>query len=105
MWRTVVFVKPRSANSFAAMSSSSARRLVAVAAGESVSVMLAAHGDDLAGQVGRVVAGQEDHHVGHLPRFGGPSEGLTLLELGEQVLGGDLGQERVHREARRHRVD
>ena len=47
----------------------------------SASGMLAAHGDDLAGQVRRVVAGQEHHHVGDLPRLGGPAERLALLEL------------------------
>ena len=67
--------------------------------------LLAAHGDDLAGHVRRVVAGEEDHHVRDLPRLGGPAERLALLQLGEQLVGGDLGQERVHRQARADRVD
>src|SRR3954447_10829817 len=101
MSRTVVFLKPRSANSPAAMSSSSSRRVVVVVA----SGMLRARGDDLTGEVRRVVTGEEDHHVGHLPGFGCPTERLTLLELGEQLVGGHLGQERVHRQAGRDGVD
>src|SRR5687768_14540568 len=97
MSRTVVFLKPFSANNPAAMPSSSDRR-VAVAC--VASGMLAAHRNDLTGEVRRVVAGQEDHHVGDLPRLCGPTERLALLELGEQLVGGDLGEERVHRQAR-----
>ena len=41
--------------------------------------MLAADRDDLAGQVRGVVAGQEDHHVGDLPRLRGAAERLALL--------------------------
>ncbi len=65
----------------------------------------ARHRHDFAGHVGRVVARQHDHDVGHLPRLGSAAEGLARLEFFEQAVGGDLGQERVHGEARRHRVD
>src|SRR3954469_9150721 len=75
MSRTVVFLNPRSANSFAAMPRSSSRRVVEVAA----SATLAADRDDLTGEVRRIVAGQEDHHVGDLPRFGSAAERLALL--------------------------
>ena len=56
--------------------------------------MLRAHGDDLAGEVGRVVAGEEDHHVGDLPRLGVAAEGLALGQLAEQLgaAGVDIGQ-------------
>ena len=53
-------------------------------------------GHDLAGHVRGVVTGEEGDHGGDLPRLGGPAEGLPLGELVEQVVGGDLGQERVH---------
>src|SRR3954464_14315240 len=94
MSRTVVLPKPFSANRRAAIARSSLRLfsgrdpsvVCAVTSG-----LLAAHGDDLAGHVGGVVAGQEDHHVGDLPRLGGATEGLALLELGEQLVGGHLG--------------
>jgi len=38
--------------------------------------MLAAHGEDLTGHVGRVVAGQEHYDVGNLPRLGVAAERL-----------------------------
>ena len=34
--------------------------------------------DDLAGHVAAVVAGEEDDHVGDLPRLGGAAERLAL---------------------------
>ena len=46
--------------------------------GAARSGVLAADGDDLAGHVRRVVAGQEDDHVGDLPRLGGAAERLAL---------------------------
>jgi hypothetical protein len=67
--------------------------------------VLGADRDDLAGHVAGVVAGQEDHHVGHLPGLGGPAERLPAGQLGEQVLAGHLGQERVDGQAGRDRVD
>src|SRR6188472_2804656 len=97
MSRTVVFLNPRSANSPAAMARSS-ERLV----GAAVSGMLAAHRDDLTGEVRRVVAGEEHDHVGDLPRLGRTTERLTLLELVQELVGGHLREEGVHRQARRH---
>src|SRR5690242_16973839 len=105
MSRTVVFLKPRCANSAPAMRSSSSRRVGAAAEVEPVetvmrgprdglspstssggagaivvgcSWVLAAHGDDLTGEVGRVVAGKEHHDVGDLPRLGCATERLAL---------------------------
>src|SRR4051794_14899000 len=101
MSRTVVFLNPRSAKSCAAIASSSSRR--EPEPGDSG--VLAADTDHLTGQVGGVVAGQEHHHVGHLPRLGGPAKRLALLELVEQLVGRDLGEERVHRQGRGDRVD
>src|SRR3546814_11689908 len=95
MSRTVVFLKPFSAKSFAAMCNSSSRRVPAATSG-----MLAAHRDDLTGHVGGVVAGQEHHHVGHLPRLGSAAERLALLALGEEFGGGHLLQDTVHGQAR-----
>src|SRR4051794_40522488 len=57
--------------------------------------VLAGHRHDLAGQVAGVVAGQERDHGRHLPRLGGPAERLAPGQLGEQLLGGGPGQERV----------
>src|SRR4051812_36042210 len=96
MSRTVVARNPRSAKSRAAMSSSSPRRSLVVGAaligsasadevgGRSFrfSRVLAAYRDDLAGEIGRVVAGEEDDHVGDLPRLGVPAERLALGQLG-----------------------
>ena len=48
--------------------------------------MLAADGDDLAGHVRGVVAGQEDDHVGDLPRLGGAAERLAAGQLGQQLV-------------------
>ena len=67
--------------------------------------MLAADRDDLAGQVGGVVAGQEDHDVGDLPGLGRAPERLPADQLGQHFLARHLGQERVHGQARRDRVD
>src|SRR3954469_17420103 len=91
MSRTVVLRNPFSAKRPAAMASSSLRLFSGrVAVGWAVMAaslrLLAAHGDDLAGHVGRVVAGQEDHHVGDLPRLRGPPERLALLELVQQLV-------------------
>src|SRR3954454_10116651 len=109
MSRTVVARNPRSANRAAAMASNSARRSVTgaklirrprFAPGAGVrhearcssdslrkrrSWVLAADGDDLAGEVGRVVAGEEHDHVGDLPRLGIAAERLTPGELGKQL--------------------
>src|SRR3954471_22714380 len=103
MSRTVVFLKPRSANSCAAIASSSSRRPPdafpvidpdsARSAALGGSGVLAADTDHLAGQVRRVVARQEHHHVGDLPGFCRAAEGLALLELVEQLVGGHLGEE------------
>src|SRR4051794_12173546 len=62
-------------------------------------------GDDLTGHVRRVVAGEEDDHVGDLPRLGGAAERLPRRQLLEELVRGDLREERVHGDARRHRVD
>src|SRR5690349_5927172 len=102
MSRTVVFLKPFSAKRPAAIASSWSRRVAEACVS---SGMLAAHGDDLTGHVGGVVAGEEHHDVGDLPWLGGPFERLTVGELGQQLVGGDLREERVHGEARRDRVD
>src|SRR6478735_8822228 len=67
--------------------------------------MLARDRHDLTGHVARVVGCQEHDHVGHLPRLRVATERLALRELGEQLVGGDLGQVGVHGEARRDRVD
>ena len=61
--------------------------------------MLAGDRDDFAGHVAGVVGGQEDDHVGNLPRFRGTTERLTGRELLEQLVGRDLGQVGVHRQA------
>src|SRR5262249_4064870 len=66
--------------------------------------VLAAHGDDLAGHVRREVARQEHDHIGDFPGLGGAAERLAGLELGQELLGGHLGEERMHRERRRDRV-
>ena len=50
--------------------------------------------DDLAGHVRREVGREEHDHVGDLPRLGGAAERLAGRELGEQLLGGDLGEVR-----------
>src|SRR5262245_3846182 len=55
--------------------------------------MLAADRDDLAGEVGRVVTGEEDDDAGDLPRLGRAPERLLAGQLGEtpgQVLGKPL---------------
>src|SRR3954469_2563961 len=108
MSRTVVFLNPRCANSAPAMRSSSSRRVGAAAEVEPVETVmrgprgglsgarsvggcpwgLAAHGDDLTGQVGRVVAGKEHHDVCDLPRLGCATECLALLEVVQQLVGG-----------------
>jgi len=49
--------------------------------------MLAAHGDDLSGEVGRVVAGQEDDDVGHLPGLGAAPEQLAPAQDGQVFVG------------------
>src|SRR4051812_11436748 len=101
MSRTVVFLNPFSAKSPAAIRSSSSLRdpsRWSRPSGPVDSGMLAAHGDDLTGQVRRVLARQEDHHVGDLPRLRCAAERLALLELVEQLVGGDLGEEGVHGE-------
>src|SRR5215207_10776168 len=58
--------------------------------------VLRADAHDLAGHVGRVVAGQERDHGGDLPGFGRSPERLSSRQLVEHVAAGDLGQERVH---------
>src|SRR3954453_10312208 len=55
--------------------------------------VLAGDGDDLAGHVRRVVAGEEDDHVGDLPGLGRSSEGLPSRQLLEELVGGDLREE------------
>ena len=59
--------------------------------GEALGV-LAADGDDLAGHVGRVVAGEEHDHVRDLPRLGGAAERLALGQLVEQLVGVTLAR-------------
>src|ERR1019366_1332008 len=104
MSRTVVATYPFLANSSPAITSSSAwrtepspssvavrrrprldARLVAIVLGP-----LTADGDDLASEVGSVVAGQEDDHVRDLPGLGRAAERLAPGQLGEQLLACDL---------------
>ena len=49
--------------------------------------------DDLAGHVRREIAGEEHDDVRDFPRLGRAPERLAGLELGEQFLGRDLGEE------------
>src|SRR3984957_14092993 len=58
--------------------------------------MLAADRDDLAGQVRGVVAGEEDHDVGDLPRLGRAAERLPADQFRQEFLARHLGQEGVH---------
>ena len=51
---------------------------------------LAADGNDLAGHVGRVVAGQEDDHVGDLPGFGAAAIGFARRSVHRASPGASL---------------
>src|SRR6266487_7010092 len=62
--------------------------------------VLAADGDDLAGHVAGVVAGEEDDHVGDLPRLRRATEGLARHELVDGLPGHDLRQVLVDGQAR-----
>src|SRR5690606_25959882 len=109
MSRTVVARTPRDANRSAAMSSSSARRpdLLEVSSREGVmtdilssrpragSCALGGDRHDLAGQIGRVVAGEHRDGGRDLPDLGGAAVGLTGGEVVEQFLAGDLREEGV----------
>jgi hypothetical protein len=64
-----------------------------------------AHRQDLTRHVGRVVAGQEDDHVGDLEGLGGSPEGLAGRQLLEEPCGRHLLEVLVHGEAGSHRVD
>src|SRR5215203_4297463 len=61
--------------------------------------VLAADGDDLAGHVGGVVAGEEHDHVRDLPWLGRAAERLAGHELVDRLLRHDLGKVLVHGQA------
>src|SRR5829696_6112604 len=58
--------------------------------------VLRADRHDLAGHVGRVVAGQEGDHRGHLPGVGRPAERLAGLQHGQLLVGDGPVEEGVH---------
>ena len=67
--------------------------------------MLAAHGDDFAGQEGGVLAGQEGDHVGHLPDLRTATEHFASAQFGQLLVGHDLVEEGMDGQAGRHSVD
>ena len=67
--------------------------------------MLAAHRDDLATHVGRVVTGQEYDHVGDLPGLGAATEEFAPAKHGEVFVGDRAVEKGVFGEAGRDRVD
>src|SRR3546814_21157572 len=93
MSRTVVFLKPFSAKSFAAICNRSSRLAPAAPSG-----MLTAHRVDLTAHAGGVVSGQEPHPVSHLARLASAAEPLTLRAHGDESGSGPLHHQTVHRQ-------